>query len=447
MIKLKKILLTGLAGLFSAFPILKNTDYEAVNAAYNTVPIVHDNSAGSTDVAFVLTPDWAGNVSIAGGNRAKVQSILFGFDELPDKPIESIRRMHFRIQYLEEASIWDKIGNWFQNTILDKPNKHGTLKTKDVTVYNDHRDYIDYSFKWTKYIDMTGVHDNKLTYVDETKLTFKAIGKVADLLEAEKNARRFTGEPHSNDLKRTLTGGYRYDFNYEDRINDSSKSLAKRKWYAVVPINFAENIAYESIACTMVDGTIIDDGLDDNGNAFVDDETGDKYIDARPSVDIALAINGINAKLNRVEISGFTADSSVDIIIQNAGWNYDKQEPDNIVKQLMISGNEETTLGWPIGDNNRYIFIKWAGKAEEAINIKMRFYYSNENDSNAWRINLTDKDGNILPKPTPIPRPDKSGKKPDILGLLIFFSILFGSVILIITLLKILREVFIRRLV
>lgn len=378
-----------------------NNSYKTTSAeekTVNGVKIIYDASAKNSDIAYINVPNDKGQVGVGYSKKY----ILMGFDA-PE--IEEINRMHFRITYKDTKSAkgWGGFVNWWNETIVNQPPKYGTLVTSDVSVVSS----VNYSLKWDSFPspNITLARHGRSFFHGEESLKFNAIGKVDDLLKAYESAKTLVN--NGEKLYMSLAGFGGYTYRSFDGFYDETKSFNNRQYYAVIPMSWAEEIGPESIDCTLIDGKNISDGLDENGEAFVDAETGEKYIEVTPSKDFGVAINGINAKVKRIKVSGYFGENNIDILLVNAGWNYAEKAITNITNDFLFSKNLEQQLNWSINNQNRYVFIKFNGNTEDAEKIKIRIYYENDNDSNAWLLNVTDKDGNFLPEPIKVPRLEK----------------------------------------
>lgn len=382
--------------LLSSFSNI-NKNITKTKAEDNLTRVMIDYDAGkdSTDSAYVMNQI---NNTITGQSK-NVRSVLFGFDTKEE--ISSIVRMHFRITYRQET-FFDALRNKYLES-QGKPKEHGTVTEITKVIKND----LDYSFKTDKYQLATGSWLNRSgQYENESKLVYPAIGLVSRLLEAEEYARRISGGSLTNDyIKMILTGGYKFKVTPKDRLNDSSKTFATRKYYAVIPLDFVEDLAPESIAAYDVYGNYISDGLDENGDPMQDADG--RYIEATVTKDFGVAINGQSAKLNKISVSGIPANSNAIIMLQNAGYDKEKSEIINITNTLLLNENTSKNLNWSISENNRYVFIKWENPGDiDLSEIKIKFYYSNTSNEVAFLINVTGKDDNFLPPPIITPRPD-----------------------------------------
>lgn len=406
-IKLK--LTTLLLTVFSATNF-NNHEYSGASA-FNAQSIIYDASKDTTDYAFISIPFPDGKGKYAG-HDSRIYSrhmLVLGFDA-PN--VEKIHRIGFRVTY-KEQSWWDEIRNGFRLQTGREPI-HGTIKSNSFLISSN----TEYSFKrlendtYTGGVQM-GVKDlkNTGTYADESKLKFNAIGKVSDLLVAEDMARNILPKENTSYwidknnefINSIITGGYHLRKLPNHRINDQSKSLTKREFFTIIPVELPKDVAPESISCTLLDGTEISDGLDDNGNAYTETDpvtqVERKYIDTTVSKDFGVAINGIKAKLTGINVTGYTAGNDSEIILVNGSWDYEKKDISSVTNTMLISENIKKDFIWDISNNNRYIFIQWDGNIEYADDIKIRLYYDTEEGSVAWLINVTDKDGNFLPKP------------------------------------------------
>lgn len=423
--KLKKLLTLGLLtlGLFS--PFTKNLiKTKAASDSYVRQFIDYEPTE---DLAYIY---------YMPGDRDytyKKMGVIFTFDDY-NGTIESINRLSFRIKYRKQTNFFHGVGNWWEN-LFGNPPKYGDLVTVEETV----KASLDYSWEIKKGTQsQAGIPTLPApVYNDPEKLTFPAIGKMADLFEAEEAARDLVGDSAFNSawLKSIVTGGPYYMPTPKQRLNDSSFAYAYREWYAIIPISWTEEVGPESIDCYLFDGTHISDGLDENGDPFIDPETGSKYIDATTAKDFGVAINGQQAKVTKVEITGFAPGTDNFVVLNNANWNLAAKEPGTTLHSAQFGTNKTENLNWAISNNNRYIFITWSGDATTAKNIKIRIFYEG---TSAWLINVTDKDGNFLPDPVTVQRTQPNS------GGLVFkdLLIIIGIVILLIIILVILYDIF-----
>lgn len=392
------------------------------------VGIIFEEGKDNTDSAYVIN-QIVSNTGLVTNKR----SILFGFDTKEE--VSSILRMHFRVTYREET-FWDKVRNDYLER-HGEPRKHGKVTETTETITSD----LEYSFKTERYQLVTGSYLNRpAEYVNPLKIVYPSIGLVSQLLEAENEARNILPTSFTNDYVNLIkTGGYELQVTAKHRINDSSKSLANRKYYAVIPMSYSEDIAPESIACYDVYGNLIADGLDENGDPF-SDEYG-TFVEAKVSKDFAVAINGKDAKLTRIRVTNFPTSSSAVVLLQNAGYDKEKHEIINIKNTLLVNDNFNKIMNWEINELNRYIFIKFDNAGDlDLSTISIKFYYTNSDNKVAFLINVTDKDGNFLPPPLIPPRPEGT---PGISfkELFVAFGFLLGAAIGLVIIYDIFRQV------
>lgn len=388
---MKKIIL--LASLITATiaAITQEPIKAKANDPYNLigtgVSVIYNSDKDGGDYAWLSTYKRIGVIpgQVQQVDRVEINYVVVGFDA-PN--VESIVRMGFEVTY-KEPNWWDNLRNrWL--IMLGKEPKHGTPKSDTVLVKAD----TTYTF-----ID----EKNLYQLADITKYNYPAIGRVADLLQIESTYKNDVnasaaalGVSYLGDAK---TGGYYFNFNYKDSLNNNAKSFTKREFYAVIPYYWTDEIQPESIKCYLLDGTLVDDGLDEDGNAYVDPITEDYYIDLTVGRDVGVAINGTNARVTRIEISGYDNLNDTGILIQNSNFDYATQSTTNVVQQKLFVGNTTYNANWTITNENRYIFIKFDGELDDASKLKVRVFYRNDNAKQSWIIRVTDADGNFLPPP------------------------------------------------
>lgn len=326
--------------------------------------------------------------------------------------VDSIVRMGFEITYRKESG-FDELRNMIRTTFGKEP-KHGTITKDSVLV----KASTEYSF-----LDKYNVTELEINDENSSKYNYPAIGKVADLFKAEEMYWEDLLNKTNGDAYWGKSGGYYYNFNQKDRLNNNQKSFAHREFYAVIPYTWTEKVQPESIKCYLMDGTLIDDGLDEDGNAYVDPITEDYYIDLTVGRDVGVAINGTNARVTRIEISGYDNLNDTGILIQNSNFDYATQSTTNVVHQKLFVGNTTYNAHWTITNENRYIFIKFDGELVDANKLKVRVFYKNDNAKQSWIIRVTDADGKFLPPPyetVPTMRPkdtdDRWGRMLALLG-------------------------------
>lgn len=426
--KLLKMTILG-ASMVSMFSLSSKAPVKTkAEDSLTRVGIIYEDGKESTDSGYVIN-QYISNTGIVSNKR----SILFGFDTKEE--VSSILRMHFRVTYREET-FWDKVRNDYLER-NGEPRKHGKVTETTETITSD----LEYSFKTEKYQLVTGSYLNRpAEYEKPLKLVYPSIGLVSQLLEAETEARKLLPSTLSNDyVKLIKTGGYNLQVAPNHRINDSSKSLASRKYYAVIPMSYSEDIAPESIACYDVYGNLIGDGLDENGDPY-SDEYG-TFVEAKVSKDFGVAINGKDAKLTRIRVTNFPTSSNAVVLLQNAGYDKEKHEIINIKNTLLVNENINKVFNWEINELNRYIFIKFDNAGDlDLSTISIKFYYTNSDNKVAFLINVTDQHGNFLPPPLIPPRPEGT---PGITfkELFIAFGFLVGAAIALVLIYDIFRQV------
>lgn len=426
---LRKLLLNAITfiGIIAPF----NNHVEGAKAA--TIGVDIDYTSDS--FAYVYNLPENGDLAYATIN------ILFAFDEVESvNPIETINRMGFRVTYLKPTNIFHHIGNWWNN-LWGNPPTNGTKTTVDMIIKANTIKSFEIKQMSTSQLIVPGP-----TYEDKSKLSFPSIGKMSQLFEAEDYARRFGSEIEFKDWykKNALTGGPYYKPTPNDRINDNAFAYAHRKWYAIVPIPWAEEIAPESIDCYLMDGTHVKDGLNEEGDPYVEEtgpNAGSKYIDAVVSQNYAFAINGNDAKLKKIEVSGYTSGNNTIVTISNGGVDMTTKQPINLINNYRFASNVTQTLDWNIKNDNRYIYIFWEGNDTSAQQIKIRFYY--ESSSNAWFINLK-KDGEYFPDPI-VPQRPQPGINLNFNDLLIAIGIALGLILIIAIAYDFLKTAILRR--
>lgn len=396
--KLLKMTILG-ASMLSMFSLSSKAPVKTkAEDTLTRVGIIYEAGKDSGDLGYVYTP------VIYNGTVSFKRNVLIGFDSKED--VDQIYRMHFRLTYRVE-SFWDKLRNdWLISN--GQPPKHGRLEETTEMVSYD----TSYSYKvsYTPF-GPNGEIPRKGTYENEAKLSFDAIGLISDLLEAERIATSTSGHSTSSDFNKFFpTGGHNFKSKtnfHTERINDPKYSLSLRKYYAVIPMNWVEEIAPESISVLLADGTLISDGLDEDGNPFKD-EYG-TFIEAKVSKDFGVAINGADAKLTRIRVTNFPTSSNAVVLLQNAGYDKEKHEIINIKNTLLVNENINKIYNWEINELNPYVFIKFDNASDlDLSSISIKFYYTNSDNKVAFLINVTDQDGNFLPPPLIPTRPEET---------------------------------------
>lgn len=385
-----------------------------------------------------------------GGVALKTQFMLFGFDSADkNNPIETINRMGFRISYRIPDNFFHKVGNWW-NSLWDNPPKYGSIHTEAIMVKANQ----ELTFAFPTFSNGHPLGDGLEKYYKRPDdLHFPAIGKMSDLFKAEEAATLYTDElknakqPPSTanvywvDTYKNYglgtTGGYKYEMIPTGKLNDSSKSFAKREFYAAIYFPFLEEIGPETIDCYMFDGTHVSDGLNEDGEAYIEDDpvspnNGEKYIDVVVSKDRGIAINGTNAKLKSIKVEGYSSINKTLVFLENGGgYDNENSKTTNIKHKFLLSDNGTKDLNWTITNQNRYIIVDWDKSSTNASEIKIRFYYETDNDNVAWKLNLTDKDGNFLPEPIkPDPGRDKGLAELHLKDLILIISIIIAMVLI-----------------
>lgn len=385
-------LLTATIAAITQEPIKAKAN-DPYNLIGTGVSVIYNSDKDGGDYAWIaydkLNTYFSSQMSYI--NQVK-KYVIIGFDA---PQIAEIERMGFYVTY-KEPNFIHRIGNWV-GSIFGNPPTFGTTKTDSVLVKA--------STKYTFYHRRNGM-ESVLDFIpgkDASDYEFTAIGKVSDLIETEQRFKTdFNNSPNTNDTRIkefNVTGGFYWNFNHNDSLNDSTKSFTNRKYYAIIPFDWTEEIQPESIKAYDIFGELIDDGLDEDGNAHVDPITEDYYIDLTVGRDVGVAINGTNARVTRIEISGYDDVNDTGVLIQNSNFDYATQSTTNVVQQKLFVGNATYNANWTITNENRYIFIKFDGELNEANKIKVRVFYRNDNAKQSWIIRVTDADGNFLPPP------------------------------------------------
>lgn len=379
-------LATATIAAISQQPIMAKAN-DSYNLIGTGVSVIYNSKKDGGDYAWLTTYKSYGVIpgQVQQTERVEVNYVVIGFDA-PE--VESISRMGFEVTY-KEPNWWDNFRNRVLISLGQEP-KHGTQKIDSVLVKAD----TTYTF-----ID----EKNLYQLSDASKYNYPAIGRVADLLQTESTYKNDVNasaiELGVTYLGYAKTGGYYFNFNHQDTLNSAKKSFTNREYYAVIPYYWTDEIQPESIKCYLMDGTLVDDGLDDDGNAYIDPITNDYYIDLTVGRDVGVAINGTNARVTRIEVSGYDSANDTGILIQNSNFDYATQSTTNVVQQKLFVGNTTYNANWTITNENRYIFIKFDGELNDANKLKVRVFYKNDNAKQSWIIRVTDADGNFLPPP------------------------------------------------
>lgn len=360
------------------------------------VEIIYNSEKDGGDYGWIAYDKYNTFISqqISYINQVK-KYVVIGFDA---PQMSEIERMGFYVTY-KEPNFFDEIGNWWES-IWNNPPKHGTTKTDSVLV----KASTKYTFEHRRngmesVFDFTPGHD-ALDY------EFSAIGKVSDLIETEQRFKSdFNNSPNTSNIKTfNVTGGFFWNFNHNDSLNDSTKSFTSRKYYAIIPFDWTEEIQPESIKAYDIFGQLMDDGLDENGNPYLEHPTlpGQQpsyYIDLIVSKDVGISVNGINAKVTKIQVTGYTPENGTAVLIENADFDYNTQQTTNIRNKQLILEDGVIPLNWEITNNNRYLFVKYmAENIEDAQQIKIRIFYTNENQKASWIIRIKGDLG-FLPPP------------------------------------------------
>ena len=401
-IKLLALLFTSLMAVVPSTTAISASAEQDFSLGQGGADIIYNSEPTGGDYAWVkVAKDYS---LTTNGTYRKVDTsyVIIGFDA-PE--IESIVRMGFYVNYRDPNFIQD-IGNWWEILWGNQP-KYGEIKTDTSLVQAS----TVYSFMDKQ--NIYGVTDSL-----SSRYSFKAIGRVEELLLAETNYRTEIVKPNTmsgpNKVDYSIlpgygiTGGYFYNYNYTDKLNDSSKSFTNRTYYAVVPYRWTEEIQPESIKAFSFDGELIDDGLDDSGKAYIDPVTGYYYIDVKVSKNAGVSVNGTNAVVRKIEVTGYTTGNDTAIMLDNGDFDYQTQTVVPSVNRRLVIGNETFNPNWGISNDNRYIFVKYAAEDMDlAKQITVRIYYTNSNEKSAWLINVKGELG-FLPPPyitPPVVRP------------------------------------------
>lgn len=381
--------------------------------------IIYDGSKNSGDYAWISV-DKGGQVTSHTYISYFTDYVILGFDA-PE--IQDIVRMGFYVEY-RKPNFLEQMGNDFLE-LFGNPPKLGTLTRESLLVKSD----VTYSF----FGERGAIRIQNATKED---YSYPAIGRVETLLATEQKFRKDFAERGqatvgNNNAIYSATGGYYYNYDYTDTLNDESKSFTHRTFYAIVPFKWTDEIQPESIQATDIYSNVINDGLDANGNPYKDPISGDFYIDLTVSKDVGIAVNGINAKVTRIAVSGYTQSNDTAVLIENADFDYSTQKTINTKNQSLFVTNKTVTLNWNITNDNRYVFIKFmADSTEEAELIKVRVYYRNDNQKPAWIIRIKDDHG-FLPPPyetAPIMNNDPT---PGIIILRLVIAIVIGIIFIV----------------
>lgn len=358
--KLKMFILVMLGGLFfsSANEPLQANAVTFTNSPTSGVWLDFNHEPGNEDFAhirrFWQSPNTLPHLV------ENPWGFLLGFDEASGL-VEEITGIGFRV-VLRETNVAQDIGNTIRNW-FGFGNKHGELKEVELWVSSETTGYF---------------HNGE-------EFTFPYIGLMEDLKtieEAYYASYPIAGSPIRNEKKQ--------DF----KLSTSNRSIAKRKFYVIIPFNDLVEGQYETFDYYKIDGTFISSGTD-NGKPFKT-EDGEMYIDIQGGTDFAVAINGINAKLKRIEVLEYPSDP-LKLLIENGSWNYASQKVEFIKNRVQLINDSTKELNWNIGNDNRYIFVKYSGSLEALQEAKIRVFYDNDNDSASWIVRALDRDGKLLP--------------------------------------------------
>lgn len=386
--------------------------------------IVYNSAIDSGDYAWVAYSKLQTCNLLGNCDSIVPKYIVVGFDS-PE--VQDITRMGFNVKYRQAndgnflngwENTWNLIGNGFLELFGVAP-QFGKTYIDAVVVKSD----TTYSF-----LDNRNV--GKIPNVTSADYSFTAIGRVETLLAMEEKFRTdFDTKSLEKHPTLNITGGYFFNFNHTNTLNDPSKSFTSRTFYAVIPFDWTEKIQPESLQATDIYGNVINDGLDANGNPYKDPISGDFYIDLTVSKDVGIAVNGINAKVTRIAVTGYDASNETAVLVENADFDYATQKTTNSKGQSLFVFNKTETVDWAITNNNRYVFIKYmADSLEDAQLIKVRVYYTNDNDKPAWIIRIKDDHGFLPPPYETAPIMNVPTQEEKILRIVI--AIVFGVLII-----------------
>lgn len=322
--------------------------------------LVYNGEKGSTDFAYIKVAKDSDAVDF------KPQTyVVVAFDTID---IESITGIGFRIKYLKTNG-WDDFLNFWQ----DHPT-NGTLINDDVWVSSSR-------------IINPGLKDNKI----DSLFDLPAIGKVSDLLQKETaywdtGIDRWHGE----------FGRFKWKADGLGRFSDPTKNFKNREYYAVIPYKITTEINPETIDYYNLEGEFISSGTD-NGKPFKDSDSGLYYIDTVLTEDFGVAINGKNAVLKKIQVSNFPSSTLLKVLVENSSFDYEKQMTTQPYNRSQFIGNTILETNWMITNQNRYVFLKFAGEVEEAKQVKIRFYYNNDNEKASWIFRVKGENGFLPP--------------------------------------------------
>lgn len=154
------------------------------------------------------------------------------------------------------------------------------IAQEDFVIKSSNR-YQPYSYYALHGVNGVSGSDTKLDHMSNYSIPY--IGTVSDILALEDNLAAAVANDDSffNITRREKNFEYVIDNpapgnNY---YSISSSNLATKQFYVVMPCYFDISYVWISVAGTNVDDEIVSDGLDDNGESFIDPITGSKYID------------------------------------------------------------------------------------------------------------------------------------------------------------------------
>ncbi len=370
--KLKKLLFTAL--MFVPFLIYQSPTGVKGADEFKNAPGVgdlldYDHKHGSEDFAFASV-----NKEIFANETLYDNFYIVSFDA---PQILSFEGIGFYITYRQESS-WD----WFRNGFLEIFNverKHGATLTEEFWV--DVEDV--YSFGH--------IENNTIS-----RFEFPAIGKIDDLKAIQNDFNAFYSNAVNPFKKGNKTLTLDYQAKNELNLATTNRMFAKREFYAVVPYKWTEEIKPETMDYYDVKGDFISSGTN-RGKPFKDELTGDYYLDLELGRDFAFAINGKDAKLKSFEITNFPTGSNLKVLIENGTWDYEKQNVSFVVNRSQFIKNETRVVNWSVGNDNRYMFIKYSGDVEDLTEVKIRVYYTNANNKAAWIIRVKGDKGWLPP--------------------------------------------------
>jgi len=413
-IKLLALLFTSLMAVVPPTTAISASAEENFSLGQNGIELSYNAEADGGDFGWVAVEKRFHPTS-GGIPTYHKKYVIMGFDTEPK--LETITRMGFYVTY-KRPNFFEEIGNWWEVFWGNVP-KYGTSTTDTVSVKaNDTYTFLDSN-------NLGRIPSDK-----HSKYDFTAIGKINDLFEAEAQFRQdFDNYKPQNTHKYNytalnLTGGYWWNYDSTDKLENYQKSFASREWYAVIPFDWTEEIQPESIRAKDIYGTNYDDGLDEDGEPFVDEDTGEKYIDIIVGKNAGVSINGTNAVVKKIEVRGYNDNNQTAIMIDNGDFSYEKQDIVNSANKRLFVSNETYNANWAVGNDNRYILIKYqSDNLEEAQNITIRIFYTNSNDKPAWLINVKGELG-FLPPPMQTPTFNKTGNDFNKLLQLVLFAVI-----------------------